>query len=221
MIRSLGKAIMGTVLLFGCSSSLQAQMEVPQSSEEGGPRVFEVTASSLNLRERTSTNSAVVTRVERGTILRNLGCSQETDRVWCDVQPLTGGARGFAAADFLTPSVSPDGSIATGPDNSALRAGQGDFDATSVLPCSRTSMGAMEECAIGVARAGGGFATVVFTHEDGATRAIFFANGIAVGADTSAEGNSGPFTASKSADVHYINVGNERYEVIDAAILGG
>lgn len=217
----LGKAVVGAVFFVGFSSSLQAQTEVPRSAEDGGPRVFEVTASALNLRERSSTNAPVVIRVERGTILRNLGCSQEADRVWCDVQPLAGGARGYAAAEFLTPSVSPDGSIATGPDDSALRAGRGNFDATSVLPCSRTSTGAMDECEVGVARAGGGFATVVFTHADGTTRAIFFANGMAVGADTAEAGNSGPFTASKSADVHYINVGEERYEIVDAVILGG
>ena len=30
-------------------------------------------------------------------------------RVWCDVQELGGGPRGYVAAEFLTPAISPDG----------------------------------------------------------------------------------------------------------------
>jgi len=40
-------------------------------------------------------------------------------------QQLGGGPRGFVAAEFLKPAISPDGSVAMGPDDSALRAAQG------------------------------------------------------------------------------------------------
>ena len=112
-----------------------------------------------------------------GTILDNLGCQRAEGRIWCDVQQLGGGPRGYVAAEYLTAVVSPDGSVATGPDNSAFRAGQGDFDATGQIPCAQSVGQPMMQCDFGVARAGGGYATVVIKKSDGRTRAIFFSHG--------------------------------------------
>ena len=64
----------------------------------------------------------------RGTIFDNLGCQRVDTQVWCDVQKLGGGPRGYLPAGILKPAVSPDGSVAEGPQDSALRAGRGDFD---------------------------------------------------------------------------------------------
>ena len=64
-----------------------------------------------------------------GTLLDNLGCKRVREDAWCDVQPLGGGPRGYVAARYLRPAVAPHGAVVSGPDDSALRAGQGQFDA--------------------------------------------------------------------------------------------
>jgi hypothetical protein len=194
--------------------------EVPAAPEDGGTRHWEVT-TALNLRAEASTSAAVLTAYPPGEILSNLGCLRAADRVWCDVQALGGGPRGYVAAEFLTPAVAPHGAVATGPDDSALRAGQGDFDATGSIPCAQAAGRPMTECDFGVARAGGGYATVVVTRPDGRPRAIFFQRGVAIGADTSEADNPGEFSATREADVTVIHVGPERYEIFDAVIFGG
>ena len=110
----------------------QSAATVPAAPENGGPRNWQVAGVSgaLNMRERPSATAKVLARFPAGTIFDNLGCRRAEARVWCDVQPLGGGPRGFVAAEFLKPAVSPDGSVATGVDDSALRAGQGKFDAS-------------------------------------------------------------------------------------------
>ena len=160
---------------------------MPAAPEDGGPRLWQVTgvSSALNLRQEPSSTAPTIARYAPGTILTNLGCRRAQGRVWCDVQELGGGPRGYVAAEFLRPAVSPAGAVATGPDDSALRAGQGDFDATGTFPCAQRAGQPMHQCPFGVARAGGGFATVVVTKPDGVKRALFFANGRFLGADTS------------------------------------
>lgn len=195
---------------------------VPAAPEDGGPRNWEVIASSgLHLREQPSTSSESLVTYQPGTILSNLGCLSAEGRVWCDVQELRGGPRGYVAAEFLKPAVSPDGSARMGPDDSALRAGQGDFDATGKIPCAQYAGQPMHQCDFGVARAGGGYATVVVTKPDGSKRAIFFTMGIPIGADSSQADGYGGFKAEKENDLHLIRVGTERYEIVDAVILGG
>jgi len=196
--------------------------DVPAAPEDGGPRNWTVTAvtGSLNLRAEPSTSAAVLARFPAGTILSNLGCQRAAGRVWCDVQHLRGGPRGYVAAQYLAPAISPDGSARMGPDDSALRAGRGEFDANGPLPCARHEGQPMTECQFGVARAGGGYATVVVTHPDGKKRAIFFVMGIPIGADTS-EADPGEFSSTRGADMNTVHVGSERYEIIDAIVLGG
>jgi heat shock protein HslJ len=194
------------------------------SPEEGGPRNWEVTGFSndrLNLREQPSTKAKIIDKYALGTILDNLGCKTNERQVWCDVQKLGGGARGYVSAKFLKPAVSPDGSAVTGEDDSALRAGQGKFDATGTVLCAFSKGDTMRECAYGVARAGGGYATVVITKPDGITRAIFFRMGKAMGADTSQADGYPEFSSSKEGDWNFIHVGDEFYKIPDAVILGG
>lgn len=196
--------------------------EVPVSPEDGGPRNWEVigVSRSLNLREQPSTSSRIIANYVPGTILDNLGCQSVEARVWCDVQQLGGGPRGYVAAEFLKPAVSRDGSVAAGPDDSALRAGQGKFDATGNIPCSQSIGQPMAQCEFGVARAGGDYATVVIKKPDGRTRAIFFRMGKPIGADTS-EADPGKFSATREGDLILIRIGNERYEIPNSVILGG
>lgn len=150
-----------------------------------------------------------------------MGCQRAGGRVWCDVQQLGGGLRGYVSAEFLRPAVSPDGGVATGPNDSALRAGQGKFDATGSLSCAQYLGQPMGQCEFGVARAGGGYATVVITKPDGRARAIFFRMGKPIGADTSQTDGYPEFGATKESDLNRIRIGNERYEIPDAVVLGG
>lgn len=198
-------------------------VQVPAAPEDGGPRNWSVSGVSgmLNLRQEPSAKAKIIGGYRAGTLLDNLGCLRVENRVWCDVQELGGGPRGYVAAEFLTPAVSPDGSVATGPDTSALRAGQGDFDATGRIPCALQAGQPMTQCAFGVSRAGGGYATVIITRPDGMKRAIFFRHGIPVGADTSEADGYGEFRTAKESDLNIIRVGSERYEIPDAVALGG
>ncbi|MCK2182794.1 SH3 domain-containing protein [Halomonas getboli] len=209
-------------LMLPALASANEASGVPAAPEEGGPRNWQVVDVSgrLNLRAGPSVSAQVVARLEAGTLLDNLGCRAAEARAWCDVQPLGGGPRGYVAADYLTPAMSPDGSAATGPDDSALRAGQGDFDATGSVPCAMTPSQPMSRCEFGVARSGGGYATVVIAKPDGRSRTVYFRLGRAIGAGTS-EADPGEFRASHAGDLHTIRVGDERYEIPDAVVLGG
>ncbi|MGB5742008.1 MAG: META domain-containing protein [Sedimenticolaceae bacterium] len=196
---------------------------IPLPPDEGGPLNWQVTdvTAGLRLRSAPSTSAEILTTYPLGTVLDNLGCRRAEDRVWCDVQQLGGGPRGFVAAAYLKPAISPNGAAVMGPDTSSLRAGQGDFDATGSIPCAQNVGQPMSECRFGVARTGGGYATVVVTKPDGARRAIFFRMGIPIGADTSQADGYGAFRATKESDLHRISVGEERYEMPDAVVLGG
>jgi hypothetical protein len=207
----------------GPSSGNSAATDVPAAPEAGGPRNWQVTGVSgaLNLRTQPTTAAKIITRYPAGTILDNLGCRRADDRIWCDVQQLGGGPRGYVAAEFLRPAVSPDGSVAMGPDTSAFRAGQRDFDATGQIPCAQYPGQPMTECEFGVARAGGGYATVVITKPDGQPRAIFFSIGKPIGADTSQADGYPEFSATRENDLHLIRIGGERYEIPDAVVAGG
>ena len=196
---------------------------VPAASEDGGPRNWEVTGVSraLNLREQPSIKARMIAKYAPGTILDNLGCLLADSLVWCDVQQLGGGPRGYVSAEFLKPAVSPDGSVATGPDDSALRAGQGNFDATGNIPCAQDPGQPMTECEFGVSRTGGGYATVIVRKTDSTPRAIFFRMGVPIGADTSQANGYPKFRATKVKDLNLIRVGDERYEIPDAVVNGG
>lgn len=190
---------------------------------EGGPRAWEVYGVSgrLNLRGGPSISSEVIGGYPPGTILHNLGCRQQEERIWCDVQELDGGPRGFVARDYLRPSVSPDGSVPRGPNDSVLRAGDGEFDATGEIPSAGSPGQPMGSCAFGVARGGGGYATVVIQKAGGGSRAIYSRLGIPVGADGSQADGYPELSATQEADLHLIRVGDERYEIPDAVVLGG
>ena len=116
-------------------------------------------------------------------------------------------------------SVSADDEEAA--SDATVRAGEGKFDATGQVPCAQHAGQPMGQCDFGVARAGGGTATVVITMPDGRKRAIFFTKGKAIGADLSQADGNMDFNAIKEADLYKIKAGNERYEIPDAVIWGG
>ncbi len=214
----------GGIYVWEPNSGKTSVQNIYLSPEEGGPRDWEVTGlknDMLNLREHPSAKAKIIDKYASGTILDNLGCQSSEGQIWCDVQKLGGGARGYVSSKFLKPAVSPDGSAATGADDSALRAGQSKFDATGTVPCSFSKDPIMKECEFGVARAGGGYATVVITKPDTRKRAIYFRMGKAIGADTSQAEGYPEFRSSKENDWHFIHVGNEFYKIPDAVLFGG
>jgi len=79
----------------------------------------------------------------------------------------------------------------------------------------------MGRCEFGVARAGGGYATVVVKKPDGTSRAIYFRMGKPIGANTGQADGYPEFRATRERDLNLIRVGDERYEIPDAVVLGG
>ena len=197
---------------------------VPASEENGGPRNWTGKKGSklIEMREATKATAKVIKRYKTGIIFDNLGCQTVQSKIWCDVQPLGGGPRGYVDYKQLSPAVAPDGAIAVGPDNSAMRAAEGKFDATGEVPCAEAKGQPMASCKFSVARSGGGYATVVI-HRLTATkmRSIYFRMGKPIGADGSQAEGFGAFSAKKEADLNFISVGDERYEIPDAVVLGG
>jgi len=95
-----------------------------------------------------------------------------------------------------------------------------DFHASGDVPCSIGKGQPTSSCHFGVKREGNGSAMVTVTKADGGQRVIFFEKGDAIGYDQS-EADSGEFKANKEADLNIIHIGEERYEIPDAVILGG
>lgn len=56
---------------------------------------------------------------------------------------------------------------------------------------------------------------------DGGTRIIYYRMGIPIGADRSEADGYPEFHAAKEKDLYFISVGEERYEIPDAVVLGG
>lgn len=127
------------------------------------------------------------------------------------------GAAAKAGAKASPPTAATGGNA----PSAAERAGMGKFDATGRIPCAQAKGQPMGQCEFGVAREGGGTATVIVTRLDGRKRAIFFEKGKATGADTSQADGHGAFSAKKESDLNFIRVGDERYEIPDAVPSGG
>jgi hypothetical protein len=205
-------------VLLGCSISKQGNLW--RSPEEGGFRNWQVSGGT-DMHMEARGDSTILARLDDGALLDNLGCQKAGADMWCDVQELGGGPRGFVRSDFLTAAISPNGAAMTGPDDSAIRAGEKQFNATSSIPCTLPGNPSIDQCALGVARAGGGYATVVINLPNGSERIIFFRMGKAIGVSTSEATPTGEFRVEKHADINLISVGLERYELPDAVVLGG
>lgn len=136
-----------------------------------------------------------------------------------------GARRGEKTSYTLTVAIDTAAAQSSGSGDAAgaatQRAGEGKFNATGPLACARAKGQPMGQCEMGVARAGGGTATVVVTHPDGRKRFIFFEKGKATGADLSQADGDMTFRATKEADLYRIQAGDERYEIPEAVVFGG
>lgn len=119
------------------------------------------------------------------------------------------------------------GSYSSPPANNAAAASQSDtkvagtdYNATGEIPCAMGGGAPTGSCFFGVKREGNGSGIVTVTKSDGRTRAIFFENGVATSSDAS-QADGGEFRAEKQSDMNIIHIGEERYEIPDAVILGG
>lgn len=94
-----------------------------------------------------------------------------------------------------------------------------DFHATGTIPCATVRGQPMGSCDFGVKRAGNGNATVTITRADGHHRMIVFKKGKAVsyGQNTT---KPSPIKSTKKADLNFIQIGAERYEIPDIIIFG-
>lgn len=167
-------------------------------------------SDALSIRAEPSTRAAVVADAWAGTVLRNHGCREADGRRWCEVERVEGNtARGWAAAEYLEAA------------DATLRAGQGIFEAGGWVDCAQAHGQPLTQCGFGVARDGGGTATIVVTQPDGRTRTLFFEGGDFLSADTSQADGYPKTSATKETDLFMIRVGDERYEVPDAVVFGG
>ncbi|MBT8449694.1 MAG: hypothetical protein KJO69_08390, partial [Gammaproteobacteria bacterium] len=152
--------------------------------------------------------------------LDNLGCELAENRTWCDVQPLGGGLRGFVAAEYLLPAVSPNGMVVFGTDQSAIRASLGVFDATGKISCNVSNL-SDTFCRFYVARDSGGYATLRIETATGLSNVFFFRMGIAIGGSSSEADKPGSFRSERQSDASLIYLGNDSFLVPDTIILGG
>ncbi|MEL6204529.1 MAG: hypothetical protein AAFR47_04360 [Pseudomonadota bacterium] len=209
----------------GCPAYAQSTTaltrEVPLSAEAGGPRRWQVASHGANLRAAPSHDAPTRARIEGGRLLSNLGCQVAETTIWCTVRPIHGGARGFLPKDALTPAPGPDGTVPTGPNDSADRVRKGDYDARGRIACAQEQGEAMGSCSVGVARSGGGDATAIVTFGNGFSRVLSFVQGDFTRANTTMSGNGTDTDWRKEGDLHLIRVDDQRYEIPDTLIFGG
>lgn len=194
-----------------------------ESPEQGGPRNWMVSAAvtGLNLRASPSVRAERLTTYPGGTPLDNLGCETIAARIWCDVQQLGGGPRGYVAAEYLLPALSPNGEAIFGEDDSALRAGEGDFDARAQVRCRESATAAANYCDAAVSRSGGGYATLIVTRPSGSERVFYFRMGRLIGVNVSEADYPGELKQHRVDDAYEVKLGAERYTLPDALIIGG
>lgn len=194
--------------------------QAPLSADMGGPRRWVVAPAGLTVQSQPSSNAPPVAALAKGTLLANHGCHTVDGDVWCEVRPTPRGARGFAIKAALAPARGPDGRVPMGPDDSARRAGKGDFDARGRIACAQEEGEPLGDCTVGVARSGGGDATAIVTFANGFSRALYFTHGAFVSANATMSGNGTDTDWRKAGGIHRIRVEDQRYELSDGLILG-
>jgi len=91
------------------------------------------------------------------------------------------------------------------------------YNATAEISCVTAAGMAPARCKAGVMRMAMGEATVEITTADGGQRRIYFKNGRASSSDANA-----PMQVTRRGDVSIIRIGRfERYEIVDAFVVGG
>lgn len=134
------------------------------------------------------------------------------------------GGKVLTVIDGITLVSVPNGASTVSVSSDAKVAGT-DYNATAEIPCAGFRGQPMGKCQAGVKRNGeGGVTTVEVQWPGGGSRALFFdQQGKFISADTNqADGSAAYKTVSKrDGDLTTISIGPERYEIVDAFIMGG
>lgn len=93
--------------------------------------------------------------------------------------------------------------------------------ASGTLPCARYPGQPTTPCPFIVTRGTGGDATVTVTHPQGFKRTIVFEHGQPIRAEANQPDGPATVGASKEADLFFVRVGQERYEIPEAVVFGG
>lgn len=143
-------------------------------------------------------------------------------KVQADAEAL--GGKVLTVIDGITLVSVPNGPSTVAVSSDAKVAGT-DYNATAEIPCAGFRGQPMGKCQAGVKRNGeGGVTTVEVQWPGGGSRALFFdQQGKFISADTNqADGSAAYKIGSKrDGDLTTVSIGPERYEIVDAFILGG
>ena len=203
-------------------AALAADGAVPfEAPGDGGPRRLEVVGGDADVHESPGPDAGRSGVLAEGEILENLGCAAVSGGVWCEVRPFRGGAKGHVPGGRLRPAKGPDGTVPTGPDDSRKRARRKDFDATAEIPCAQELEQGLSTCEAGVARAGGGDATVAVTFSTGFTRRLFFVNGEFIAGSGTMSGAGRDMDWRLEGGTHHIRVDTQSFVLTDAFVFGG
>jgi hypothetical protein len=112
------------------------------------------------------------------------------------------------------------GNVEAQPPTDALVPGTG-FHATGNIPCARWAGQPMGSCLFGVVREGDGSGTVTVSWPDGGNRVLFFENATPVDFDRSEADGSAGMTVAQEADLYFVRIGDERFEIPEAVLTGG
>lgn len=94
------------------------------------------------------------------------------------------------------------------------------FTAGSVIPCERPGTG-VAQCEAGVVREGNGNGALFVFWPEGGSRVLYFENGEIIRYDQSEADGGAVLTTTRDGDVQTVTVGEARFEVFDALLIGG
>lgn len=213
MSRLRGGWVLAVAILWPLGGAAQQAPPV-EAGAVGEPAFWEVTGVSagdtLNLRGGPSTADPIVAELARGTVLRNLGCTEQDEQRWCEVEVSEGGLRGWASGRYLIEHIEvPESATAAAAESPAADT----IPPTGTVFCSLND-GANQSCPFVARGLEDGGTEVVVTFPDGFERILDFRGGEVFSPDPTDEVS---FSRGDGKTVVEVN-GVERIEVPDAAV---
>jgi hypothetical protein len=96
-----------------------------------------------------------------------------------------------------------------------------EFNATGDVPCARYTGQPMRQCRFGVVREGGGSGWIKVFWPDGGNRVIFFEKGAPSRYDESQADAGAKMRVRREADLFMVRIGDQPFEIPEAALVGG
>ena len=94
------------------------------------------------------------------------------------------------------------------------------FSASSIIPCERPGTGAAQ-CDAGVVREGNGNGFVMVFWPDAGSRVLYFENGEIIRYDQAEADGGAKLRVTRDGDVQTVTIGDARFKVFDALLVGG